>query len=88
MGFPTRSDSNQSVQTQMARGLKFIEGLYYLLARGLKFIEGLYYLYSKNKGADQMGDYRAANLRLCFGIYKKQVFSCAHISHASSKEGM
>ena len=31
-------------------------------------------LYSK-KGADQLRDNRAADLRLCFGIRKKQVFS-------------
>ena len=42
-GFPTRSDTNQAVQSQqMARGLKF---------RILE-VEGLYYLCSKNKGAD------------------------------------
>ena len=40
------------------------------MARGLKFrikeVEGLYFLYSVNKGAD---------LRLCFRICKKPVFS-------------
>ena len=40
------------------------------MARGLKFriyeVEGLYYLSSENKGAD---------LRLCFRIYAKLLFS-------------
>ena len=40
------------------------------MAKGLKFrfyvVEGLYYQYSENKGAD---------LRLCFRICKKPVFS-------------
>ena len=57
------------------------------MARGLKFqmleVEGLYYLCSKDKGADQLRDYptadlhdyHAAELRLCFGIYTKQVYS-------------
>ena len=43
-------------------------------ARGLKFrikeVEGLYYLCSENKGADGEAD-----LRLCFRICKKPVFS-------------
>ena len=36
---------------------------------------------SKTKGADQLCDYRAANLGLCFRICKKQVFlyDAAHI---------
>ena len=33
------------------------------------------YLCSENKGADQLGSYHAADLHLCFGICKKQVFS-------------
>ena len=49
------------------------------MARGLKFRieeeEGLYYLCSKNKGADQLRCYREADLRLCFRICKKPVFS-------------
>ena len=49
------------------------------MARGLKFRiykeEGLYYLCSENKGADQLRGYREADLRLCFRIYKKPVFS-------------
>ena len=49
------------------------------MARGLKFrikeVEGFYYPYSENKGADQLRGYREANLRLCFRICKKLVFS-------------
>ena len=49
------------------------------MARGLKFriyeVEGLYYPGSENKGADQLRDYREADLRLCFRICKKPVFS-------------
>ena len=49
------------------------------MARGLKFRieeeEGLYYLCSENKGADQLRGYRKADLRLCFRICKKPVFS-------------
>ena len=60
------SDTNQAVQPQkMARGLKF---------RILK-VEGLYYLCSENKDADQLRGYREADLRLCFRICKKPVFS-------------
>ena len=35
----------------------------------------LYYLYSENKGADQLRGDREADLRLCFRICKKPVFS-------------
>ena len=38
-------------------------------------MEGLYYLFSENKGADQLRGYREADLRLCFPISKKPVFS-------------
>ena len=38
-------------------------------------MEGLYYPYSENKGADQLHGYREADLRLCFRICKKPVFS-------------
>ena len=31
--------------------------------------------YSDNKGADQLCGYREADLRLCFRIFKKPVFS-------------
>ena len=64
--FHTRSDTNQAVQPhKMARGLKF----------RIKEVEGLYYLCSENKGADQLRGYREADLRLCFRICKKPVFS-------------
>ena len=65
-GFPTRSDTNQAVQLQkMARSLKF----------WIKKEEGLYYLCSENKGTDQLPGYREADLRLCFRICKRPVFS-------------
>ena len=38
-------------------------------------MEGLYYLYSENKGADQLRGYCEADLRHCFRICKKPVFS-------------
>ena len=64
--FPTRSDTNQAVQLpKMARGLKF----------RIKEVEGLYYPCSENKGADQLREYREADLRLCFRISKMLVFS-------------
>ena len=66
-GFPTRSDKNWAVQPQeMARGWKF----------RIKEVERLYYPCSENKGADQLRCYREADLRLCFRICKKPVFSC------------
>ena len=65
-GFPTWSDTNQAVQPQkMARGLKF----------RISVVEELYYPYSENKGADQLRGHREADLRLCFCICKKPVFS-------------
>ena len=49
------------------------------MARGLKFrisvVEGMNHPYSENKGADQLRGYREADLRLCFRICKKPVFS-------------
>ena len=49
------------------------------MARGLKLrikkVEGLYYLCSENKGADQLRGDIEADLRLCFRICKKPVFS-------------
>ena len=49
------------------------------MARGLKFriykVEGLYYLSSENKGADQLRGHHEADLRLCFRIYAKLLFS-------------
>ena len=57
---------SQAVQPQkMARGLKF----------PIYVVEGMYYPYSKNKGADQLLSYCSADLRLCFRICKKPVFS-------------
>ena len=35
----------------------------------------MYYPCSENKGADQLRGYREADLRLCFRICKKPVFS-------------
>ena len=49
------------------------------MVTGLKFrilkVGGLYYPCSENKGADQLHGYREADLRLCFRICKKPVFS-------------
>ena len=65
-GFPTRPDTNQAVESQkMIRGLKF----------RIKIEEGFYYPCSENKGADQLRSDCAADLRLCFRICKKPVFS-------------
>ena len=62
----TRSDTYRAVQPlKMAGGLKF---------RILE-VEGLYYPCSENKGADQLRGYRETDLRLCFRICKKPVFS-------------
>ena len=65
-GLPTRSDTNRAVQPQkMAIGLKF----------RIYIEEGSLYPCSENKGADQLRSYCAADLRLCFRICKKPVFS-------------
>ena len=65
-GVPTRSDTNQAVQPQkMSKGLKF----------RIKEEERFYYPSSENKGADQLRGYREADLRLCFRICQKPVFS-------------
>ena len=64
--FSTWSDTNQAVQPhKIARGLKF----------RIYEVEGLLYLCSENKGADQLRGYRESDLRLCFRICKKPVFS-------------
>ena len=64
---PTRSDTNQTVQSQKtARSLKF----------RLNEEEGLYYPFSENKGADQLRGYREADLRLCFRQGILLVFPC------------
>ena len=61
-GFPTRSETNQTVQPQkMIRGLNF----------WIKEEEGLVYLCSENEGADPLCGFRAADLRLCLRICKK-----------------
>ena len=65
-GFPTRYDTNQSVQSQKrARSLKF----------HIYEEEELYYLSSENKGADQLHSFCEADLRLCFCIGKNLVYS-------------
>ena len=65
-GVSDRSDTNRAVQSQkMARGLKF----------RIRVVDGLYYPCSENKGADQLRGYHEADLRLCFCICKKLVFS-------------
>ena len=67
MWFPNRSDTNRPVQSQMqARRLKF----------RIEVGEVLYYPSSENKGADQLRDYREADLRLCFRICRLLVFPC------------
>ena len=65
-GFPTRSDTNRAVQPQgTGRDLKY----------QMYVVEGLYYLSHENKGADQLHSYCEGDLRLCFRLFKKQVFS-------------
>ena len=65
-GVSDQSDTNWAVQPQkMARGLKF----------GILIEEGVYYLCSENKGADQLRAHCEADLRLCFRMCKKLVFS-------------
>ena len=65
-GFFDLSHTNQAVQPQQ-------------IARGLKFriyeVEGSYYPCSENKCADQLRGHREADLRICFRICKKPVFS-------------
>ena len=66
LGFPTRSHTNQAVQPQkMAKGLKC----------RIQVEEGLRYPYNENKVTDQLHSYGAADLRLCFRMCKKPVFS-------------
>ena len=60
------SDMNRAVQPQeKARGFKF----------RIQEVEGLCYLCSENNGPDQLHSYCAADLRLCFRMWEKQVFS-------------
>ena len=61
--FPTRSDTNQAVQTVQSKRMA-------RLSRGLRFwmqeVERLsYHICSENKGADQLG-FHVAELRLCW----------------------
>ena len=66
LGFPTRSDTNQPVQSQKkVRILKF----------WVDVEEEFYYKRSENKGADQLRSYWEADLHLCFRIGKSLVFS-------------
>ena len=78
-GFPTRSDTNQAVDPQkIARGLKF----------RIYIEEGLYYPCSENKGADQLRGYCEADLRLCFCICKKLVFSLRGSFNGSCRDSV
>ena len=64
---PTRSDTNQTVQSQkIARSLKF----------RMNEEEGLYYPFNENKVADQLWGYCEADLRLCFRLGILLVFPC------------
>ena len=56
--------SNTRRQEKMARGLKF----------RIKKVNGYYYLCSEKETDDQLRSYRAADLRFCFRICKKQLF--------------
>ena len=66
-GVSDRSDTNRAVQSQKT-----------WLSRGLKFRnpeeEQLYNLYGENNGANQLRDYLAADLHLCYHKCIKQVF--------------
>ena len=54
------------------------------MSRGLKFriqeVEELHCLYSENKDADHLRGDHEANLRLCYPVNKKQVFSRGSIT--------
>ena len=66
LGSPTRSDTNQPVQSQkMDRSLKF----------RIYEEEKFYYPSSENKGADQLRSNCEAGLCLCFCIVENPVFS-------------
>ena len=66
LGIPARSDTNWAVQPPiMARSLKL----------RIQKVEELHHLCRENKGADQLRGYPAADLCLCFGMYKRQDFS-------------
>ena len=57
-GFPARSDTKLAVQSQK-------------MVRDFRFLMVWYCLYCKNKGAEKLHGYPAADLRLVFRIYKK-----------------
>ena len=61
----TLNNNQNKTKRKMVGALKF----------GILEVEGLHYPYSKNKGADQLRGYREADLRLCFRMCKKPVFS-------------
>ena len=62
LGILTRSHINWAAQIwKIARGLKF----------WIEEVEGYCYLCSENKDADQMRNYCAVDLHLCFCIYAK-----------------
>ena len=73
-GYLTRSDTNQSVQSQkMAKSLKL----------WLYEEDGLYYLRRENIDADQLCSYCTADVCLCFCMHtQKKLISCDtfHIS--------
>ena len=70
-GFTTLSHTNQAAQpSKMLRGLKF----------RIQEVEEIFYLCSENKGADQLRSYCVADLRLCFRICTKLVFSVMSLS--------
>ena len=74
-GLSDQVHTNQAVQPKkIARGLKF----------RINLEKGLYYPCSESKGADQLCGYRTADLRFCFRICKKPVFS----QRGSFKPGM
>ena len=60
-----------------------------MMLRDFKFliqeVEGLYNLCSEYKGTDKLCSYCAANLRLCFRICKRQVFSYLFISYGKNE---
>ena len=59
-GGPTRSDTNRTVQK---------------IATGLEFLIDCTEICSESIGVDQLCGYCTADLRLCFRISKRQVFS-------------
>ena len=66
LGFPTRFDTNRTVQPQ-----KMVSVLIYRI----KKVEGLYYPCSEKKGADQLCRYPTTDLHFCFSAFAKSRFS-------------